>query len=71
VGQRFARESDDRGLGGDVAPDADIPLRLVALASTGPDLRKIEPHAGGSCPEKGELSIRMRVVASSRSSQDK
>jgi hypothetical protein len=63
LGQHLAGEFDDRGLGRDVAADADIPLRLVAFASTGPDLRETEPYAGRSRPEGEELSYPPMVAA--------
>ncbi len=56
MGQHLAGEFDDRGLSRDVAADGDIPLRLVAFAPTGPDLRETEPNAGRSHPEGEELS---------------
>jgi hypothetical protein len=44
------------GRGCDVVSGADIPLRLVALASPGADLFDAEPHAGGGHAEGKELS---------------
>jgi len=43
-----AGESDHRGLGRDVAADADIPLRLVASAPAGPGLREAKSDSGRS-----------------------
>jgi hypothetical protein len=40
-----------------VATDADLSLRLVALAPSEPNFRKAEPHACGGCPTREELRV--------------
>jgi hypothetical protein len=42
---RASREPDHRRLGGDVASDANFPLRMVAGAPYGAFVRKDEPNA--------------------------
>ena len=48
VPRHRAREPDHRGLGGHVAADANLSLRLVAAAPARQALQKIEPDEGGS-----------------------
>ena len=57
LGCRRAREPDDCRMGRDVATDADLSLRLVALAPSEPNFRKAEPHARGSSPAREGLSV--------------
>ena len=47
VPQHRARKPDHRRLGGDVAADADLSLRLVAAAPPRQTLRQVEPDEGG------------------------
>ena len=51
MGSRRARESHDCRMGGHVATDADLSLRLVAAAATNPDLYQAESHASRSVAE--------------------